>query len=264
MYRLVNKMMVALGFGTEPQFLIAGTQKAGTTALFDILSQHSQLHPSVYKETHYFHQPDWNNYFSRMRYRALFPLSFQLGEGGQCFESTPDYLYRDHIASRIKAFNPEMKFIIMLREPVERAWSAWSMFYNTSKTGITDPRTFQEAVDFELDYLNSGKDPEDDNLIRVFGYLFQGMYHRNIEAYFRFFPRENFLFLENRELLHDFPNAIGQIEDFLGIRKENLQSLRANEGKGHEMDPELNKKLKKVFEPHNQKTFELIGKSYDW
>src|SRR5688572_4249341 len=114
---------------TEPPrvtFLIAGVQKGGTTALFDYLGDYPDIVLADAKELHFFDDeaqdwsaPDYGAYNAR----------FSDPAGRPCGEATPIYTYWPNSLERIAAYNPAMKLVVMLRDPVERAWSHWRMEY---------------------------------------------------------------------------------------------------------------------------------------
>ena len=105
-------------------FLVAGAQKGGTTALFDYLADYPDIALSDVKEVHHFDDEavDWAAP-DHAAYHAHFPPP----DGRPCGEATPIYIYWPNSLERIHAYNPAMKLIITLRDPVERAWSGWRM-----------------------------------------------------------------------------------------------------------------------------------------
>jgi hypothetical protein len=110
-----------------PSFLVVGAQRSGTTSLFRVLSEHPDVfRPTVSKGIGYFdvgyqHGPRW--------YRGHFPLSSAVrrrsGGRGQCFESSGYYSFHPSAAARIASDLPDVKIVLMVRDPVERAFSAW-------------------------------------------------------------------------------------------------------------------------------------------
>ncbi|MDB5452295.1 MAG: sulfotransferase, partial [Caulobacteraceae bacterium] len=107
-------------------FIIAGAQKGGTTALFDYLTEEPDIALSRVKETHFFdddsrdwEKPDYGDYHAQ----------FDPGGRAACGEATPIYIYWPNCLERIAAYNPAMRLILVLRDPVERAWSHWRMEY---------------------------------------------------------------------------------------------------------------------------------------
>lgn len=106
-------------------FFVAGVQKAGTTTLHSYLRQHPELCLPAQKELHYFDDEDGVNW-QAPNYELLhehFPRDSSIMRG----EATPIYSYWPNALERICRYNPDAKFIIMLRDPVERAWSHWRM-----------------------------------------------------------------------------------------------------------------------------------------
>jgi hypothetical protein len=103
-----------------PHFLIIGAQKAGTMAAVANLNKHSDVH--VLSEVHYF-DLGWHQR-SLSSYRNLFKVTNKKVVG----EKTPELIYVDECASRIKEVcSPDVKFILYLRDPIKRAYSAWNM-----------------------------------------------------------------------------------------------------------------------------------------
>ncbi|MCR5877530.1 sulfotransferase domain-containing protein [Phenylobacterium sp. J367] len=113
----------------EPRvdFIIAGVQKGGTTALFDYLSDEPRIALPRVKEVHFFDdegqdwaQPDYGAYHAHWDAPP---------DGRPRGEATPIYVYWPNSLERIAAYNPAMKLIVLLRDPVQRAWSHWRMEY---------------------------------------------------------------------------------------------------------------------------------------
>ena len=110
----------------EPRisFLIAGVQKAGTTALSRFLAAHPALYLAKH-ESHFFDKDavDWD----RPDY-APYEKRFRAAKPDQLVgEKTPIYLFWDHVLDRIQAYNPAMRLIVSLRNPADRAYSHWKM-----------------------------------------------------------------------------------------------------------------------------------------
>jgi hypothetical protein len=106
--------------------LVIGVQKAGTSALFDYLGEAQDIAPSEVKETHFFDDesldwaaPDYGPYHQR----------FPAADGRLRLEATPIYVYWPNCLERIRAYNPAARLVLMLRDPVARAWSHWRMEY---------------------------------------------------------------------------------------------------------------------------------------
>lgn len=190
-------------------FLIAGVQKAGTTALNEFLS----AHPYVFmpdREIHYFDNEkiDWNhpNYASYDRKFRTAPPHKIVGE------KTPIYMYWANSIERIHAYNPAIKLIIILRDPVQRAYSHWKMqvvkgletlpFSNAIRTGR--PRV---AIPKDIKYKDR----------RRYSYVERGFYAPQLERIFKHFARDQVLLLEHSELKSDLVSTLDQITTFLNV-----------------------------------------------
>lgn len=192
-------------------FLIAGVQKAGTTALHSFLSEHPELSLSKRKELHFFddEDADWSAP-SFARYEAHFDgAAHRL-----CGESTPVYLFHPPCIARIRAYNPAMRLIVLLRHPVERAFSNWRMEVSR---GL-------ETLSFS-DAIRSGRDrmrPDDlharpDNTAwRTYSYVERGFYAPQLVRLLQAFPRQQILFLRHEDLSAHRIEVFARIWDFLG------------------------------------------------
>lgn len=189
-------------------FLIAGVQKAGTTALFDYLAEVPGLELPAVKEAHFFddeERVDWEapDYAP---YHGLF------GDPGRLWgEATPIYLYWPNALERIRAYNPAMRLILLFRDPVERAWSHWKMEYARGKE--TEP--FSWCIrDGRARMAEASPYP---GFHRVFSYVERGFYGRQLAHLFALFPREQILLLASDALKRDPTGTIRSVCAFLGI-----------------------------------------------
>ncbi|WP_312163907.1 sulfotransferase domain-containing protein [Phenylobacterium sp.] len=187
-------------------FIIAGVQKAGTTALFDYLSDIPAYALSATKEVHFFDDesvdwaaPDYEPY------HAQFDWTGEAIRG----EATPIYLYWPRCLERIAAYNSDVRLIVMLRDPVERAWSHWRM--ETSRGAEMQPFSW---------CIRQGRrrlfDAEPWGAHREFSYVERGFYGEQIERLYGLFPREQVLLLQADDLRRDPNTALGRVSDFLG------------------------------------------------
>ncbi len=111
---------------TKVGFLICGTQKGGTTALDAYLREHPEVCMANAKEVHFFNDgprfsggdPDYSPYHA---YFSPEPAHKVIGE------ATPIYMYWETAPRRIWEYNPNMKLIVLLRNPIARAFSHWNM-----------------------------------------------------------------------------------------------------------------------------------------
>ena len=191
-------------------FLIAGAQKAGTTALFDYLAELPELELPKIKEAHFFDEEetiDWANP-DYGRYHALFSDPARLWG-----EATPIYCYWPNALERIRDYNPAMKLIVLFRDPIERAWSHWKMEYARGK----ESEPFDWCIRDGRARMAEGTPYP--GFHRVFSYVERGFYGRQLDRALRLFPREQLLLLGSEQLKRDPTGTIRTICDFLGVSR---------------------------------------------
>jgi hypothetical protein len=263
----------------ERFFLILGAQKAGSASLKNFLSAHPNLQCAVRKEVNFF-SSDVNFARGSDWYYEQFP---DAPRKTLFYEATPEYLYYPFVPGRIKAFNPHIKMLVILREPVERAYSAWNMFkklyynnresliknyFSLSNPGIREAMTeflelprYKSFEDCVADEPVSPEEPEP-------SFVRRGIYWEQLERYYRHFSREQILIIENRELRNNKTQVLDSILDFLRLPTgdwENHQLDDSNKGIYDEPIPdEIKRKLKAFYKPHNEKLYRLIDKEYNW
>ena len=188
-------------------FLIIGAQKGGTTALFDYLGDYPDVAPADEKELHFFDDEtqDWVNP-DYGAYHAHFPAP----DGRPCGEATPIYCYWPNSLERIAAYNPAIKLILVLRDPVQRAWSGWRMEYARG----TETRPFAWCIREGRQRLF---DDEPWGHHREFSYVERGFYGEQVERLCRLFPRDQMLVLTSDGLRRDPASALGAVRGFLGL-----------------------------------------------
>ena len=227
-----------------PGFLIIGAQKSGTTALFRHLLAHPLVLPALTKEVDYLsfkyrRGPGW--------YRAHFPL--RRPGAWMTFEASPSYMLHPLAATRAVAFNPHLKLIAILRDPIERALSHHAMM---TRFGI-EALDFEEAVEAEPERLSgfeAALDAAPDNLrssARRHSYLRRGHYAEQLEAWLAHFPRENLLVLRNEDLRADGNRTLNRAFAFLGLPPHRLPLGEFTGQRCHAIDPALRKRLRSYF-----------------
>ena len=194
--------------GKRVGFLVAGAQKAGTTALFDYLAEIPALELPAVKEAHFFddeEKVDWAapDYAP---YHALFHDPDRLWG-----EATPIYCYWPNALERVRAYNPDIKLILLFRDPIERAWSHWKMEYARGKE--TEP--FGWCIrEGRARMAEAHPYP---GFHRVYSYVERGFYGRQLARALALFPREQLLLLGSDALRQDPTDTIRAVCDFLRI-----------------------------------------------
>ncbi|MCI3134245.1 sulfotransferase domain-containing protein [Phenylobacterium aquaticum] len=188
------------------QFIVIGAQKAGTTALFDYMGDMPGLSLSRTKEVHFFDDEsvDW----SAPDYGA-YHAQFDAEAPGLKGEATPIYVYWPRSLERIKAYNPQMRLILMLRDPVERAWSHWRMEFARG----AETQAFSWCIREGRQRLFEG---EPWGHHREFSYVERGFYGEQVERLFSLFPRNQVLTVGAEALQSEPASVLGRIAGFLG------------------------------------------------
>lgn len=232
-------------------FLVIGAQKAGTTALDHYLRQHPEIGMADVKEVHYFDNEDA---FAReprdhSAYEAHFPGNARL-QG----EVTPIYLYWKPACERIHRYNPAMKLIAVLRDPVERAFSQWNMEFNRGD----EHRDFPAAVRAEQEQRE--RDPSAQH--RVLSYLGRGFYAEQIERFLRTFAQHQLLFLKYDDLKADPEPQLARIFDHIGASPNRIPSVPVELNQGAysaSLDMETRSELQEFFAEDIRKVERLLN-----
>jgi hypothetical protein len=209
-----------------PNFMCIGASKSGTTSLYDILKQHYDIFLPSFKEPHFFDIPSvYQNGIEW--YKKTY---FQSLKNEKCIgDFSPTYLFDEHAPERIlNDLGVNVKFIIILRNPVDRAYS----HYLHSKRDQHESLSFKEAL-----FLEKERFSKKDYLSYLrFSYTAQGMYCQMLIRYFKFFPRDNFLIINfEEEFVNQRGRTINRILDFLDLENEefdiNISSNKASKAK---------------------------------
>lgn len=199
-------------------FVVAGVQKAGTTAIHDFLAQHPQIALLRDQADHFF---DKEEHFAGKPDYRIFHGNFRPGwRWRTAGEVTADYLYYPRALERIAAYNPQMKIVVSLRNPTERAFSQWNMRREKN----------QEPLEF-LDALKRDQDLGVFSGPRGNAYIARSLYSPQLKKVFMLFPRDQVLLLKYENLRADPQPVIDQVFDFLGAdRKSGLKNRHRNVG----------------------------------
>jgi hypothetical protein len=182
-------------------FVLAGAQKSGTTALHYFLSRHPKIAMGDQQEIHFFDNDAL--FVSEPDYEQLhkhYPLLVASTIAGDC---TPSYVYHEPAMERIWKYNPKIKLLILLRNPVDRAFAHWNM----QRFRGREPLDFFDAVRDEKTRIAGAPRAE----ARRFAYVDRGFYGQQLARLFKFFPREQV-------------KAV-KFEDFKGRQRETLTSI---------------------------------------
>jgi hypothetical protein len=202
----------------KPNFLILVAARSGTTTLYDQVRVHPDVFMSSPKEPKFFE----SEYDRGLDYYYRTYFAGHRGERA-VGEARVANLLLPYVPPRIAECAPEARLIVILRDPVERAYSHW-----WHKVGRGDePRDFERAIADNVERLERGEELDEqlwcgDHRPGVVGgevgaYLDFGYYAEQIQRYLRHFPSERLLVLFHEDLTSDAPAMIERIWEFLGV-----------------------------------------------
>ena len=211
--------------GFKVDFLLAGVQKGGTSTLHGYLKLHPHIGLSGRKEVHYFDDEalDWSAPDPQQYHR-----SFPIRDGAQVYgECTPVYFFWPPSLDRIRAYSPDIRFIVVFRNPIDRAFSQWSMAYARGE----DTLLFDEAIRGGRTRVAEGGETADSQ--RVYSYVERGFYGAQVRRFLTLYPRAQLLPLTSEELFKSHRSALAKVTDFLGVPPfaEDLEALHINSKK---------------------------------
>jgi len=272
---------------SSPSFFIIGAQKCGTDALFNYLCEHPDVIPGRTKEIHFFNSDKLYYGGGIDYYNSQFPLPLQLGKCGVTFDATPKYIYCPDCPRRIYEYNPHAKMILLLRDPVERAYSAWNMYRRFHEKNLSSilpgwssmnvlekegfrqlfsqreyPR-FEEAICEEIEiYLSEEAFPEP-------SFVRRGLYAKQLERYFKYFRREQIMIIDSQNLRKETDRTLGEIARFIGLRpynwKQGEKERRVVSGVYNDkISQQARDYLVKFYKPHNERLYKLLGHDFGW
>jgi len=201
-------MEIDRGHNAKVNFLIVGTQKAGTTALFEGLRNHPEIYMPEIKELHFFDNDDFflKPHVDYSFYESRFNFNSRVKLYG---EATPSYMFWAPCMKRIWNYNKNMKLIAVLRNPITRAFSHWNMQVERK----IEEHDFYWCIKNERERLKNAT-PTD---TRKYSYSERGLYAKQIERILHFFEREQLLFIKYEEFLENQASTMEQILNFLNV-----------------------------------------------
>lgn len=237
--------------GRLPDFLIIGASRSGTSSLFSNLLKHPRTRgPNIGgngKEVHFFDKKI-NREYDLKWYKNRFR-----DPSADCvfFESTPNYLFVPIVPKLVFDCMPYAKFIVMLRNPVNRAWSHF--FHWRNKCGWNTGILKQKGHDV----------------------VKKGIYWEQLERWFEYFDREQFLIIKSEEFYRSEKEVILRCFEFLGLEKFNFdkksiiywdpkRDYLVSRRKYDSPPPNIVNWLRNFYAPHNEKLEEMLDRKFNW
>jgi len=244
-----------------PNLLVLGAQKSGTTSLHDYLARHPEIRMSRIKECHVLWRDDWK----LRQYRAFFSLRFKCRAPAvkHVGESTPYYLFHPTAAASarrldtaLRAEGRTLRAIVVLRDPVERAWSHYQ---HAVRLGF-ETQSFESALRAENTRI-----AESDLAMQQLSYQARGLYAKQLERWFDALGRERILVIEFNELRAMSGDLRVRLRNFLGLDGAfSTDFPKINVGSGEPMPRDARALLCERFQKPNRDLESLLGVRYEW
>ncbi|WP_067621209.1 sulfotransferase family protein [Alicyclobacillus acidiphilus] len=215
----------------RPNFFIVGAAKSGTSSLDRYLGQHPEVYIPPKKEAHFFSIPDFPPVFRgpgdegmnqyTIRDRDMYYHLFDGVAGEKAIgESSVFYLYYPGTAQRMKQEIPDAKIIIMLRNPVDRAFSAYMHLIRDER----EHRSFRESLAKEAEFKANDFEP-------MWYYRELGLYSEQVKRYLETFGRDRVKVIIFEEFVKDAVSGVQDVAAFLGVSTDFVPdtSIRHNE-----------------------------------
>ena len=257
-----------------PSAIVIGVEKSGTRELVDFMHLHPHIqfwHGQIY-EMNYFYQ----RHMKGIKWLINeMPCSFSnqitiMKQAGYFHNTNVD------VSRRIRAFNASIKLILIVREPISRAYSAYTF---QSTKGLGYKKSFNDLI---MNPIRS----EEQNRPKL---LKMSIYDESMERWLKVFNLSQILIIEHNEFKHEPFSVLVKVEEFLGLghyitpdmfvynTKTGFHCIRSNRtstgmacyasdrGRTQKpISPEIKSELTEFFKPKNERFFRMIGKSFDW
>ena len=252
--------------GALPNFLIIGTEKGGTSTFYWTLCQHPQVEPAIKKELHFFDSHRWFELGVEW-YRSQFPAPmWRDGRKVITGEATPYYLLHPYSPRRVSTTLPNAKLIALLRNPVDRAYSAYRHRVRKERESLSFEKALQaeeERTSGELEKMLSDETYHN-RAYPWYTYRSRGIYVDQLKRWHEHFAPDQLLVLKSEDYFADPIGTMGLVYEFLDLPEYDISIERSKKRSYPPMDPATRRQLEDFFEPHNQRLYEYLGVDFGW
>lgn len=208
---------------SKPNTFLIGVQKAATTSVFNWLGEHPEIcAPLAMKDL---------EFFTRASFYEEKGVDFLLKHYKNCnrhqkikIQGSVHYIFFEDALKRIKSFNPEAKFILILRQPVERAISGYKYAIKFNYENLS----FKDAVEKEAQRIQS----EDLRIISECTYVSHGYYAYQIKRFLKYFEKSQLKILLYEDVKDSPEKITKELYEFLGVDPEFKPKFKAHNKTG--------------------------------
>lgn len=269
--------LATAGWRETPDFLVIGTKRGGTTSLFNYLLMHAGVlglfpQPRGRKSSDYFFmdlnrgEPWYRSHFHTTAFKEH--KRRQLGYRPVTGEASPYYLWDPRIAGAVHDVAPAIKSIVLLRDPVKRAWS----HYLERRANGVEPLTFADALAVEDSRMageleRMAEDPTYYSRAHDwYSYRSRGIYLPQLLNWERHFPEGQTLVLRSEDMYEDVQGVFDTVCTFLGIPAATLPTTKAfgARNSSEQMPEDVRADLAAFYAPHNRMLEQSLGRQLGW
>jgi hypothetical protein len=263
---------LSAGLRTPPTFLVVGAQRCGTTSLFRALLSHPNvLRPVMHKGVNYFDvnwERSWNWYLAHFPLAANARRKAAPGhDTAAVFEASGYYMFHPHAPRRIADALPHVRVVALVRDPVERAYSAYKHEYARG----FETETFERAIELEDERVK----PELERMItdphyqsqtyRHQAYRGRGHYAEQLRVFVDLLGADKVHVIESEQFFAEPLRIYSELLDFLGQPLVAPASFDVfNARPGMPLAPALEAELRAHFAPHDEALALLLGRKLGW
>ena len=254
-----------------PDYIIIGAQRCGTTSLYNYINKHPNVLPAFRKEVHFFDNSFRNGlnwykaHFSPKWYQQY--LERKNNQSYITGEASPYYLFNPHVPERVSKTLSDIKKIVILRNPIDRAYSHYHHEVNIGAEKLSfDDALKREQENIKQETLKLTSDPTTKNFFHQhFTYLSKGVYINQLLTWGKFFNLDSILIIDLENLRADPQKTMLMVTRFL-----NLSDFQFNEFPKYNpirytvMEPDTRTLLQNYFDPYNKRLYSLIGTDFGW
>ena len=239
----------------SPDFIIIGTQRGGTSSLYDYLCQSPRIAPPLRKEINFF---DRGYHKGLTWYLAHFPV--RTSEDFLTFEASTNYMFFPEAAQRVAGVLPNAKLIVQLRNPIDRAYSG----YLLSVADGNEKGSFKDALSRECiiegGQIRALRDLRERGIRDYvnFSNVARGLYVNQLKLWMSKIPRERFLVLKSESLFSEPDRVLPEVLNFLGLPSDGLPSFpKRNTMLSYNihfepLDDQTRSQLREFYAPYNE------------
>jgi hypothetical protein len=248
-----------------PNFLIIGAQRCGTTSLYRYITTNPNIVSASVKEVHYF---DYNFDKGQEWYESHFDpvIGNESDQDGKITgEASPYYIFHPLVPLRVKALLPDIKLIVLLRNPVDRAISH---YYHEVRMGA-ETLSLEDAISSEEKRM---KDQHEITMTgqysfnhQNFSYTSRGIYVDQLQRWFDIFPKNRFKIIKSEDFFSAPSKIISEVFDFLCVNDHHLSKYEQhNIGDYMPANTKIRQELTDYFKPYNEKLYSFLDVDFNW